>query len=116
MNASGASKSDSKDVSTYSHMFGCWETMFAIREAVEQSGYRNKRDYPALIETMEGFTGFNEGIAHPQGPKVFNGKNHQCYGNQFISKVAGGKLNVVHRTSFEDGMYDSDVDYTKMSL
>ena len=116
VNASGASKSDSKDVSTYSHMFGCWETMFAIREAVEQSGYRDKRDYPALIETMEGFTGFNEGIAHPQGPKVFNGKNHQCYGNQFISKVAGGKLNVVHRTSIEDGMYDSDVDYTKMSL
>ena len=116
VNASGASKSDSKDVSTYSHMFGCWETMFAIREAVEQSGYRDKRDYPALIETMEGFTGFNEGIAHPQGPKVFNGKNHQCYGNQFISKVAGGKLNVVHRTSIEDGIYDSDVDYTKMSL
>ena len=65
---------------------------------------------------MEGFKGFNKGIAHPQETKVFNGKNHPCYENQFISKVAGGKLNVVHRTSIEDGMYDSDVDYTKMSL
>ena len=68
---SGASKSDSKDVAAYSHMFGCWETLFAIKEAVEQSGYKSKKDYSTLIETMEGFTGFNEGIAHPQGAKVF---------------------------------------------
>ncbi|GIS37482.1 MAG: branched-chain amino acid ABC transporter substrate-binding protein [Pseudomonadota bacterium] len=74
VNASGASKSDSKDVSTYSHMFGCWETMFAIREAVEQSGYRDKRDYPALIETMEGFTGFNEGIPSSPGSQSLQRK------------------------------------------
>lgn len=116
VDANGASKADSKDVATYSHMFGCWETLFAIKEAVEQSGYRSKKDYPALIETVEGFTGFNEGIAHPQGAKLFNGKTHQCYGQQFISKVDNGKLNVVHRTSIADGLYDPETDYTKMSL
>ncbi len=116
VNANGASKSDSKDVSTYSHMFGCWETLFAIKEAVEQSGYRDKRDYANLIETFEGFQGFNEGIAHPQGSKMFSGKSHQCYGQQFISKVENSKFDVVHRTSIEDGYYEPETDYTKLPL
>ena len=116
VNANGASKNDTKDVSTYSHMFGCWETLFAIKEAVEQSGYRDKRDYANLIETFEGFQGFNEGIAHPQGSKMFSGKSHQCYGQQFISKVENSKFNVVHRTSIEDGYYEPETDYTKLPL
>ncbi len=116
VDANGASKADGKDVSAYSHMFGCWETLFAIKEAVEASGYRSPKDYGQLIETMEGFHGFNEGIAHPQGAKSFNGKLHQCFGQQFISKVGGGKLNVIHRTAIEDGMYESETDYTQKPL
>lgn len=118
VDASGASKSDPKDVATYSHMFGCWETLFVIKQAVEQSGYRDATpaDRAALIETLEGFDGFNEGREHPQGAKRFIGARHQCYGRQFISKVAGGKLDVVHATDVQDGMYASDVDYTKQSL
>ncbi len=49
---------------------------------------------------------------HPQGDKVFNGKTHQVFGHQYISKVEGGKLNVVHTTSIEDGLYPDEVDYT----
>ena len=116
VNASGASKSDAKDVSTYSHMFGCWETLFAIKEAVEKSGYRSKKDYGTLIETFEGINFFNEGIAHPQGAKIFSGKTHQCFGQQFISKVQNGKLNVVHKTTIADGIYEPETDYTKQSL
>ncbi len=116
VDANGASMADGKDVSAYSHMFGCWETLFAIKEAVEASGYRSPKDYRGLIETMEGFHGFNEGIAHPQGAKSFNGKLHQCFGQQFISKVGGGRLNVIHRTSIEDSMYEAETDYTKKPL
>ncbi len=118
INAEGASAADPKDVSTNSHMFGCWETLYAIKEGVEQSGYRSRtpEDVAALIETMEGFRGFNEGIAHPQGPKDFDGKLHQCYGRQFISKVQGGRLKVVHTTSIEDGKYAPEGDYTKQPL
>ena len=65
---------------------------------------------------MEGFTGFNEVIAHPQGAKAFSGKTHQCYGQQFVSKVNNGKLNVIHKTSIADGMYEPETDYTKQSL
>jgi branched-chain amino acid transport system substrate-binding protein len=39
----GAAVGDPKDVSTYSHMFGCWETLYVIKQAVEKSGYQATR-------------------------------------------------------------------------
>ena len=33
--------SDPKDVSTYSHMFGCWETLYVIKAAMEDGGYQD---------------------------------------------------------------------------
>ena len=114
----GASVDDSKDIATFSHMFGCWETLYAIKQAVEDSGYRDNtaKDKEALIETLENTRWYNEGIEHPQGHKAFNGKLHQCFGSQYISKVNGGKLELVHTTSIEDGLYEPEADYTKMSL
>jgi branched-chain amino acid transport system substrate-binding protein len=61
-------------------------------------------------------TGFEESNEHPQGEKRFNGKLHQAYGHQFISKVEGKRLNVVHRTSIEDGLYEPEGDYTTQPL
>ena len=116
VNADGASAADPKDVSTYSHMFGCWETLFVIKAAVEQSGYRGPDDRGALIETIENFAWLNEGIAHPQGHKKFVGPIHQSFGQQFVSRVEGGKMNVVHRTSIEDSLYEPEGDYTKQPL
>lgn len=112
----GASAADPKDISTYSHMFGVWESLFVIKQAMEKAGYRGPQDTPAFIEAMESLETFAEGRDHPQGDKRFNGKNHQCYGHQYISKVTDGKLGVVHKTSIEDGAYEVTADYTKMSL
>ena len=36
---------------------------------------------------------------------MFNGKTHQVFGVQNISKVKAGKLDVVHKTTIEDGKY-----------
>jgi branched-chain amino acid transport system substrate-binding protein len=118
VNEAGASVSDPKDVSTFSHMFGCWETLFTIKAAAEQSGYRSAsaKDKAALIETLENMKWFNEGIEHPQGHKKFVGQLHQCFGQQFISKVENSRLNVVHRTTIEDGLYEPEADYTNRSL
>ena len=116
VDAKGASVSDPKDVSTYSHMFGCWETLFAIKRAVEESGYKGPGDRTKLIEAVEAVESYEEGIPHPQGRKVFDGKLHQSFGQQFISQVENKRLKVVHRTSIKDGLYESDTDYTKMSL
>lgn len=116
VNDAGASISDPKDISTYSHMFGCWETLYIIKQAIEASGYKGPADKVALIEATEAITDIPWDNQHPQGDKVFNGKMHQVFGHQNISQVVNSQLEVVHRTSIEDGLYENDTDYTKMPL
>ena len=108
----GASIADSKDVSTYSHMFGCWETLYVIKAGMEAAGYQGPADRAKLIEAVEAMTDMPESNEHPQGAKVFNGKTHQVFGHQYISRVTDGKLIRVHTTSIEDGFYPDEVDYT----
>ncbi len=114
----GASIRDGKDISTYSHMFGCWETLFIIKQAMQLSGYSTPSlaHKKALIEATESLTEFTEGRNHPQGDKIFNGKIHQCFGHQYISRVENGRLNVVRRTSIEESVYEAEADYTQMPL
>ncbi|MDR7436023.1 MAG: ABC transporter substrate-binding protein [Armatimonadota bacterium] len=116
VDANGASKANPQDVSTYSHMFGVWETLFVIKEIVEKSGYRSPKDYPAFIEALEKTKWFEESLAHPQGTKRFVGQIHQAFGQQFVSQVMSRKLKVVYRTRIEDGMYQPEADYTKQPL
>ena len=113
---SGASVSDPADVSTYAHMFSTWETLFVIKHAMEAAGYQGPADRQKVVEAIEAMTEFAEGQAHPQGPKKFNGKTHQAFGLQSITKVEGGKLVRVHQTTMEDGEYPDEVDYTTMSF
>jgi len=112
----GASLDDPKDVATCAHMFGCWETLHVVKDGMEAANYMGPKDRAALIEAVEAMTTMDAGRAHPQGPKVFNGKTHQVFGVQYISQVAGGRLDVKHVTSIEDGMYPDEVDYTKQSF
>lgn len=116
VDANGASLSDPKDVSTYSHMFSVWETLFVIKQAMEMAKYQGpdqKRDFIVALESLQKFPESNE---HPQGDKIFDGKSHQVFGKQNISKIENSKLTVVHTTSIEDGMYEPEVDYTKMDF
>ncbi|KMW59152.1 High-affinity leucine-specific transport system, periplasmic binding protein LivK [Candidatus Rhodobacter oscarellae] len=116
VDANGASVSDPADVSTYAHMFGCWETLHVVKAGMEAAGYAGPGDRAALIEAVEAMTDMPEGIAHPQGAKIFIGKTHQVFGHQYISQVQGGKLARVHSTSIEDTFYPDEVDYTTQPL
>jgi branched-chain amino acid transport system substrate-binding protein len=116
VNERGASIDDPSNVSTYAHMFGCWETLHIIKRGMEAADYQGPADRAKLIEAVEAMTDMPESIEHPQGDKVFNGKTHQTFGKQYISKVADGNLNVVHTAAIEDGMYEDEVDYTKQSF
>ena len=112
----GASVSDAADVATYSHMFSVWETLFVIKKGMEAAGNQGPADRQKFVEAVEAMTTFAEGLDHGQGDKVFNGKTHQVFGHQNISKVEGGKMMRVHRTSIEDGMYADAVDYSTQSF
>ncbi|HAW45650.1 MAG TPA: branched-chain amino acid ABC transporter substrate-binding protein [Roseovarius sp.] len=112
----GAALSDARDVSTYGHMFGCWETLHVIKAGMEAAGYAGPQDRAALIEAVEAMEDMPESLAHPQGAKRFNGRTHQVFGHQNISRVEGGRLIRVHRTSIEDTLYPDEVDYTAQPL
>ena len=108
----GASISDPTDISTYAHMFGCWETLHVIKAGMEAADYAGPADRAALIEAVEAMTDIPHSQAHPQGAKRFNGKTHQVFGHQYISRVENGNLVKVHTTSIEDTLYPDEVDYT----
>ena len=108
----GASVSDGSDVSTYAHMFGCWETLHVIKAGMEAAGYAGPGDRAKLIEAVEAMSEMPHSLAHPQGAKIFNGKTHQAFGHQYISQVENGKLVLRHTTSIEDTFYDDETDYT----
>ncbi|MEP2945364.1 MAG: ABC transporter substrate-binding protein [Lentilitoribacter sp.] len=108
----GASTSDTKDVSTFAHMFGCWETLNIVKAGMESAGYKGPEDRSKLIEAVEAMSDMPMSDDHPQGAKRFNGKTHQTFGSQYISKVTDGKLVVSHTTSIEDTLYEDEVDYT----
>jgi branched-chain amino acid transport system substrate-binding protein len=112
VDANGASTTDPRDVSTYAHMFSTWETLFTIRDAMQAAGYQGPGDRQAFVEAMEAITDIPYGQEHPQGAKVFNGRTHQVFGPQFISRVEDGRLTVVHTAPTEDGLYEDEVDYT----
>ncbi len=116
VNDSGALVSDPKDVSTYAHMFACWETLHTIRDGMVAADYKTTKDRAALVEAVEAITDMPEGFDHPQGAKLFNGKTHQVFGPQYITRVQNKRLDLVHTTSIEDGLYPDEVDYTKQSL
>ena len=112
----GASISDSKDVSTYAHMFGCWETLNVIKAGMEAADYHGPQHRSRLIEAVEAMTDLPLSDDHPQGRKIFNGKTHQAFGHQYISRVTNGKLILAHTTSIEDTFYPDEVDYTTQSF
>lgn len=112
----GASTADPKDVSTYAHMWACWETLYIIKKGMEAAGYQGPDDRAKLIEAVEAMTDIEASFEHPQGPKRFNGKTHQVFGEQYVSKVEEGRLNVVHTASIEDTLYEDEVDYTTQAF
>ena len=116
VDARGASVNDPADVSTYGHMFGCWETLHVIKAGMEAAGYRGPQDRAALIEAVEAMTEMPLSREHPQGAKRFNGKTHQVFGHRYISQVQNGTLTRVHTTAIEDPVYPDMVDNTTQAL
>ncbi|MFK7857359.1 MAG: ABC transporter substrate-binding protein [Granulosicoccus sp.] len=116
VDGNGASLEDSRDISTYAHMFGCWETLNVIKAGMEASDYRGPQDRTKLIEAVESMDYLPHSLDHPQGPKIFNGRTHQVFGKQYISKLEGGRLSLVHATSITDTLYPDEVDYTSFSF
>ena len=116
VDANGAAIEDHRDISAYSHMFGCWETLYVIKAGMEAINYRSRADHAKLIEAIESLTRWPHSREYPQGDKLFNGKTHQVFGHQYISRLQNGKLNVIFKSSIDDSLYPDATDYTQQPL
>ena len=113
----GASVSDAKDVSTYSHMFGCWETLNIVKRGMEAADYKGPADRAKLIEAVEAMSDMapvrrspprREKVQRQDAPNLwppvyFQGRGRSAWPSQ-------------HTTSIEDTMYEDEVDYTTQSF
>jgi branched-chain amino acid transport system substrate-binding protein len=84
-----------------SHGWQSWEDIFAIKEAVEVSGYKTRKDIEGVIKALEGMQMKNS-LAHPQGDKLIRKEDHVGIIDCYISRVENGKLNVQRRIPKEE--------------
>src|SRR5947209_10927191 len=76
-----------------SHGWQAWEDIFAIKQAVESSGYKSRKDVEGVIQALEGIQ-LKNSLAHPQGDKYIRKEDHVGIIDCYISRVENGKLQV----------------------
>ena len=84
-----------------SHGWQAWEDIFAIKTAVETSGYKTRKDIEGAIQALEGMQMKNS-LGHPQGDKIIRKEDHAGIIDCYISRVENGKFEVKRRIPKED--------------
>jgi branched-chain amino acid transport system substrate-binding protein len=84
-----------------SHGWQSWEDIFALKQAIEKSGYKTRKDVEGVIQALEGMEMKNS-LDHPQGDKVIRKEDHVGIIDCYISRVEGGKLEVKKRIPKEE--------------
>jgi branched-chain amino acid transport system substrate-binding protein len=74
-----------------SHCWQAWEDIFALKQAIEVSGYKTRKDIEGVIQALEGMEMKNS-IGHPQGDKLIRKEDHVGIIDCYISRVKDGKL------------------------
>ena len=72
-----------------SHGWQAWEDIFALKAAIEKSGYKTRKDVEGVIQALEGMEMKNS-LAHPQGDKLIRREDHVGIIDCYISRVEGG--------------------------
>jgi branched-chain amino acid transport system substrate-binding protein len=91
----------SQRVMDKSHGWQAWEDIFAIKQAIETSGYKTRKDIEGVIKALEGLEMKNS-IGHPQGDKIIRKEDHCGIIDCYISRVENGKLEVKKRIPKEE--------------
>jgi branched-chain amino acid transport system substrate-binding protein len=90
-----------KGVMDKSHGWQAWEDVFAIKQAVETSGYKTRKDVEGVIKALEGMQMTNS-LGHPQGDKLIRKEDHAGIIDCYISRVENGKFEVKKRIPKEE--------------
>jgi branched-chain amino acid transport system substrate-binding protein len=84
-----------------SHAWQAWEDIFAIKQAIETSGYKTKKDMEGALRALEGQQMKNS-IGHPQGDKYIRKEDHAGIIDCYISRVENGRFEVKRRIPKEE--------------
>jgi branched-chain amino acid transport system substrate-binding protein len=84
-----------------SHAWQCWEDMFAIKQAIELSGYKTRKDMEGALRALEGLQMKNS-LGHPQGDKYIRKEGHAGIIDCYISRVENGRFEVKRRIPKEE--------------
>jgi branched-chain amino acid transport system substrate-binding protein len=74
-----------------SHAWQSYENFFALKKAIEMSGWQRDKDTPGVIKALEGLIMPNS-LAHPQGTKLLRAEDHSGMVDCYISKVENSKF------------------------
>ncbi len=95
-----------------SYQWATWESIYTIKEIIEESGWTSKSDTPKFITTLEGKK-LKLGVAHPEGDKYFRAADHLAIKGLWIEQIKNGKLTVANRIPAANVIYPPMVDYPK---
>ncbi|MBY0381112.1 MAG: ABC transporter substrate-binding protein [Xanthobacteraceae bacterium] len=96
-----ARETNSQRVMAKSHAWQSWENVFALKQAIETSGWKSKDDDKGVIEALEGMTIANS-LGHPQGAKLLRKEDHSGIIDCYISHVENGKFVVKKKVTKEE--------------
>lgn len=96
-----AREKTSSRVMAKSHAWQSWENVFALKEAIEKSGWKSKKDDLLVIEALEGLQLANS-LGHPQGAKLLRKEDHSGIIDCYISQVIDNKLEVKKKVTKEE--------------
>lgn len=100
-----------------SHYWAAWESVFFIKDAVEKSGYKTKKDTPGVIMALEGMH-VEESYAYPQGSKTIRPQDHKGTIDFWMSRIENGVLEVKWRIPQSEVIprFPPRVDFTQEPL
>jgi len=88
-------------INAKSHSWQSYENLFALKKAVESSGWKTKKDDQAVIEALEGMQMENS-TAFPQGAKTLRKEDHSGMIDCYISRVENDELHLKKKVTKEE--------------
>lgn len=92
---------DSNRVNAKSHSWQSYENLFALKAAIEASGWKNKKGDQGVIEALEGLQMANS-PGFPQGAKILRKEDHSGMIDCYISRVENNELHVKKKVTKEE--------------
>jgi len=98
-----ARENGSKRVMAKSHAWQSYENFFALKTAIEASGWQRNKDTPGVIEALEGMEMKNS-LMHPQGSKLLRAEDHSGMIDCYLSRVEKSRFVLKKRIPREELM------------